>query len=117
MIDLKRRKLWEEVKGKVCFTNGPLAMEQTDDGTFGVENSIEEEIVERRKFSILFVVDGWIDGVRDRCFCSFDAAKFIWWGVFWNEKRRVYTLNDNLYLFITFFQFLILLSKLTDIKW
>ncbi len=58
MIDLKGRKSLGEVKEKVCFTNGPLAMEQTDDGTFGVENSSEEEIVERRKFSILFVVDG-----------------------------------------------------------
>jgi hypothetical protein len=43
---------------KYWITNGPLDIEQTDVGNFGIGNSSEEEIVERRKFSELFVVDG-----------------------------------------------------------
>jgi hypothetical protein len=40
------------------LTNGPLDIEQTDDGDFGVGNSSDEDTVGRRKFSELFVVDG-----------------------------------------------------------
>ena len=63
---------------KVCmsnwFTNGPPAMEQTEAGDLDAENSDDEEIVGRRKFSGV-VPDGCSDGARERCFCSLEAPK------------------------------------------
>ena len=59
---------------KNFITNGPVDIEQTDEGNL-FEDDSNEEIVERRKLSALFVVNEWMDDVRDRCFCSLEATK------------------------------------------
>ncbi len=66
MINLDENVYCEKVWTWSSFTKGPPAMEQTEDGNLGVENSNDEEIVGRRKFSEELVADGWIDGVRER---------------------------------------------------
>ncbi len=88
MINLKKERIrWWDFSMNDLITNGPSDIEQTDDGNLGVEDS-REEIVGRRKFSELFVVDGWMDGVRVRCFCSFEAAKLIRLQFFFMKRKQ-----------------------------
>jgi hypothetical protein len=51
------KKDYESLYTSNSFTNGPPAMEQTEAGDLDVENSDDEEIVGRRKFSGV-VADG-----------------------------------------------------------
>lgn len=75
MIYLKKEEQFDKLEKELKNfpTKGPLDIEQTVDGSFGEYSSWV--IVERRKGSGLFVAGAWIDDARDRCRCSFEAAK------------------------------------------